>query len=167
MVHSIELLFDGETEAAIRRIWDALADAELPGRTPAGRPHVTLIAAQRIDAHVDELLTGIARQLPLRCAIGAPVLFVHSNVVLTRLVVPSTQLLELHAETHRLCGPYLTPMATSLPGQWTAHVTLARRVAGVGLEQAVRIASNPSQLDGQLAGLRRWDGDERIEYPIS
>ena len=41
MVHSIELLFDDETEATLRRIWDDLSAADLPSRTPAGRPHVS------------------------------------------------------------------------------------------------------------------------------
>jgi len=168
MVHSIELLFDRDTEAAVRRIWDDLAAADLPSRPPAGRPHVTLAVAERIDAGVDELLRPVVQRLPLRCAIGAPVLFGRSNVVLTRLVVPSRELLDLHAEVHRLCGPHLVPepMANSLPGQWTAHVTVARRVDGTHLGQAVSIAARPSQIDGRFTGLRRWDGDERVEYPL-
>jgi 2'-5' RNA ligase len=168
MVHSIELLFDGETEAAIRRIWDDMAAAEIPSRTPAGRPHVTLAVAERIDADVDELLRPVLQRLPLGCAIGAPVLFGRSNVVFTRLVVPSRELLDLHAEVHRLCGPHLAPepMANSLPGQWTAHVTLARRVDGAHLGQAVTVGARPPQIDGRFAGLRRWDGDERVEYPL-
>ena len=168
MVHSIELLFDGETEATIRHIWDDLAAAEIPSRTPTGRPHVTLAVAERIDADVDELLRPVVRRLPLRCAIGAPVLFGRSNVVLTRLVVPSRELLDFHAEVHRLCGPHLVPepMANSLPGQWTAHVTLARRVDTAQLGQAVAVAARPAQVDGRFAGLRRWDGDNRVEYPL-
>jgi len=168
MVHSIELLFDRETEAAIRRIWDDLAAAKIPSRTPAGRPHVTLAVAERIDADVDELLRPVVQRLPLRCAIGAPVIFGRSNVVLTRLVVPSRELLDLHAEVHRLCANHLLPepMANSLPGQWTAHVTVARRVDDAHLGRAVTIAARPSQIDGRFAGLRRWDGDERVEYPL-
>ena len=169
MAHSIELLFDNETEAAIRRIWDDLANADRPSKKPVGRPHVTLIAAQRINADVDDLLVPIARRLPLRCAVGAPVLFGRTDVVFARLVVPSSELLDLHAEVHRLCGPHLVPglMPNSLPGQWTAHVTLARRVAGPHLGHAVRIAGQPGQLDGSFAGLRRWDGDQRVEHEIS
>jgi 2'-5' RNA ligase superfamily len=169
MAHSIELLFDSETEAAIRRIWDDLANADRPSKKPAGRPHVTLIAAQRINADVDHLLAPIAQRLPLPCTIGAPVLFGRTDVVFARLVVPSTDLLDLHAEVHRLCGPHLVPgsMPNSLPGQWTAHVTLARRVAGPHIGHAVRIAGLPAEIDGRFAGLRRWDGDERVEHEIS
>jgi hypothetical protein len=165
MAHSIELLFDPDTEAALRGIWDDLAAASI--KPPPGRPHVTVIAARRIDAAVDDLLPAIARRLPLSCAVGAPVLFGQHSFVLTRLIVPSAELLELHAETHRLSGPYLTPLANTVPGQWTAHVTVARRVAGLALDHALRIASTPVQIEGRLAGLRRWDGDERVEYAIS
>ena len=132
MVHSIELVFDPDTEAAIRRIWEDLAAAGIPSQAPASRPHVTLAVAERIDPDVDELLSPVAQRLPLGCAIGAPVLFGRANVVFARLVVPTSELLALHAEVHRLCLPHLVPgpMANSLPGQWTAHVTLARRVGG-------------------------------------
>jgi hypothetical protein len=55
----------------------------------------------------------------------------------------------------------------SLPGQWTAHVTLARRVESAQLGPVLRLAGQPPEIYGNLAGLRRWDGSERVEYPIS
>ena len=129
---------------------------------------MTLAVAERIDPEVDELLSPIAQRLPLRCAIGAPVLFGRANVVFARLVVPTSELLALHAEVHRLCRPHLAPgpMSNSLPGQWTAHVTLARRVGGHQLGRALRIAGRPSQIDGRFAGLRRWDGHKKVEHLI-
>lgn len=168
MVHSIELVFDDDTEAVIRRIWADLAGAGIPSQAPASRPHVTLAVAERIAVDVDELLRPLSERLPLVAAIGAPVLFGRANVVFARLVVPTTELLTLHAEVHRLCGPHLVPapMPNSLPGQWTAHVTLARRVGGGQLGRALRIAGRPSQIDGRFAGLRRWDGAKRAEHPI-
>jgi 2'-5' RNA ligase len=169
MVHSIELLFDRDTEAAIRHIWDDLASAGIPSQAPASRPHVTLAVAERIAPDVDALLRPVAQRLPLACAVGASLLFGRSNAVLARLIVPTTELLELHAEVHRICGPYLVPgpMPNSLPSQWTAHVTLARRVGGAQLARALRIAGRPSELRGTLAGLRRWDGSKRVDYLIS
>jgi 2'-5' RNA ligase len=168
MVHSIELVFDPDTEATIRSIWGALAGAGIPSQAPASRPHVTLVVAEGIAADVDELLSPVSEQLPLVAAIGAPVLFGRANVVFARLVVPTSELLALHAEVHRLCVPHLAPkpMANSLPGQWTAHVTLARRVGGHQLGRALRIAGRPAQIDGRFAGVRRWDGDKKVEYLI-
>jgi hypothetical protein len=101
--------------------------------------------------------------------VGAPLLFGRAKVVLARLVVPTSELLALHAEVHRLCLPYVlpAPMPNCLPGQWTAHVTLARRVGGAQLGRALRVAGRPSEIHGSIAGLRRWDGNKRAEYLIS
>jgi 2'-5' RNA ligase len=169
MVHSIELVFDPDTETAIRHIWEGLAGAGIPSQAPASRPHVTLAVADRIAPDVDELLRPVSKRLPLVAAIGAPVLFGRANVVFARVVVPTSELLALHAEVHRLCLPHLVPkpMSNSVPGQWTAHVTLARRVGGAQLGRALRIAGRPSQIDGRFAGLRRWDGNKRVEHLIS
>ncbi|MFZ3307130.1 MAG: 2'-5' RNA ligase family protein, partial [Mycobacterium sp.] len=106
---------------------------------------------------------------PLACTVGAPLLFGSSNAVLARLIVPTAELLALHAEVHRTCGPYLVPgpLPNSLPGQWTAHVTVARRVGGPQLERAFRLAGEPSEIHGTVAGLRRWDGTARVEHPIT
>jgi len=168
MVHSIELVFDRDTEAAIRRIWEDLAGAGIPSQAPASRPHVTLAVAERIDPQVDALLKPLVQRLPLDCAVGAPVLFGRANVVFARLIVPTSELLALHAEVHRLCRPHLepAPMSNSLPGQWTAHVTLARRVGGAQLGRALRIAGKPAQIDARVAALRRWDGNKKAEHPI-
>ena len=168
MVHSIELVFDPDTEAAIRHIWDDLADAGLPSQAPASRPHVTLVVGERIAADVDTLLGPVSQRLPLPCAVGAPLLFGRAKAVLARLVVPTSELLSVHAEVHRLCLPHVSPepMPNSLPGQWTAHVTLARRIGGGQLGRALRIAGRPSQIDGSLAGMRRWDGSKRVEHLI-
>jgi 2'-5' RNA ligase len=166
MVHSIELVFDRDTEAAVRRLWDDLAGVGIPSQAPAGRPHVTLAVAESIATDVDELLRPVSARLPLSALIGAPVLFGRTSAVFARLLVPSRELLALHAEVHQLCRPHLlpAPMPNSLPGQWTAHVTLARRVGGEQLGRALRIAGRPSQLEGSFAGLRRWDGNKRVEH---
>lgn len=167
MVHSIELVFDRHTEAAIRRIWENLAAAGIPSQAPASRPHVTLVVAERIAPDVDALLKPVVELLPLNCAIGAPVLFGRANPVLARIIVPSAQLLALHAEVYRLCLPHATPtaMPNCLPGQWTGHTTLARRVGGHQLGRALRIAGRP--IEGSFAGLRRWDGNKRVEHLLS
>jgi 2'-5' RNA ligase len=169
MVHSIELVFDRDTEAAIRRIWGDLAAAGIPSQAPASRPHVTLLVAERIAPDVDAPLRPVAQRLPLRCAVGASLLFGRSNAVLARLIVPTAELLALHAEVHRICDTYLAPgsMPNSLPGQWTAHVTLARRVGGAQLGRALRVGGRPSEIHGTMAGLRRWDGNKRVEHLIS
>ena len=88
--------------------------------------------------------------------------------MLARLVVPTTALLDVHAQVHELCVPHLhpDPMPNALPGQWTAHVTMARRVVPAQMGRAVRIAGKPSEIAGSVVGLRRWDGNSKREYPI-
>lgn len=168
MVHSIELVFDADTEATIRQLWATLADAGIPSQAPASRPHVTLVVAQCIDPAVDALLAPALAGLPLDCTLGAPVLFGKGGTVLARLVVSSSALLALHAEVYRLSLPHLTPgpMPHTAPGQWTPHVTCARHVGPAQLGRALRIAGRPATISGRFAGLRRWDGGHRVEYPL-
>ena len=168
MVHSIELVFDRDTEAAIRCIWADLAAVGIPSQAPASRPHVTLAVADRIAPDVDALLQPVAQRLPLDCMLGASVLFGRASVVLARLIVPTAELLAVHAEVHRISVPYLAPgpMRNSLPGQWTGHVTLARRVGAAQLGRALRIAGRPAEIAGSFAALRRWDGNKKAEHSI-
>jgi hypothetical protein len=168
MVHSVELIFDPDTEAAVRRIWDDLREADIPSQTPTARPHATLTVAERIDPEVDALLASLLPRFPLTCRLGAPLFFGDAKAVLARLLVPTIELLEIHARVHRMCLPHLHPgpMPNALPGQWTAHVTLARRVVPAQMGLAVRIGGKPRGIEGAVVGLRRWDGDSRREYPI-
>jgi hypothetical protein len=169
MVHSIELLFDPDTEAALQTIWDDLATADIPGHAPAGRPHVTLVVADGIAEDVDALLRPVADRLPLPCTVGAALFLGRTNAILARLIVPTAALLDLHAQAFDLSRPHLRPGAGphSTPEVWTPHVTLARRIGGLALAPALRIAGGPEPITGRFAGLRRWDGTARQEYPIS
>jgi hypothetical protein len=168
MVHSVELVFDPDTEETVRHIWDGLREAGIPSQAPASRPHVTLTVATEIDPEVDDLLVSLGDRFPLPCVVGAPLLFGRSQVILTRLIVPSAELLAVHADVYRLCLPHLrpAPMANSVPGHWTGHMTMARRVAPARLGRALRIAGKPSEITGSFVGLRRWDGNAKREFPI-
>lgn len=169
MVHSVELVFDQDTEDAIRRIWDELREAGIPSQAPASRPHTTLSVAERIDPSVDELLSSLTDRFPMPCRFGAPLFFGRAKAVLARLLVPTTALLDVHAEVHRLCAPHLhpSPMPNALPDQWTPHVTMARRVVPAQMGRAVRIAGKPAEITGAIVGLRRWDGNSKREHPIT
>jgi hypothetical protein len=169
MVHSVEMVFDPDTEEVVRHIWDGLREAGIPSQAPASRPHATLTVAERIDPEVDALLAPLADRFPFPCRIGAPLLFGRSQLILTRLVVPTAELLDVHAEVYRLCVPHQAPgpMANSLPGQWTCHVTMARRLHGSQLGRALRIAGRPSEIPGQVVGLRRWDGNAKRETAVT
>ncbi|BBZ33854.1 2'-5' RNA ligase family protein [Mycolicibacterium confluentis] len=169
MAHSIELLFDDRTEAALRGCWQQLTDAGLPSqariRAETNRPHVTLVAAEHIDASVDDVLAGFARRLPLPCTVGALLLFGRAPYVLARLIVPTVDLLDLHRDVAAACGPHLPrgAMAHSDPDAWTPHTTLARRLRPEQLSDALTLPGLSADRHGHFAGLRRWDGDARVD----
>lgn len=173
MVHSIELLLDAESDKAIRCLWADLADAGLPSqlsnKSPSNRPHVSLVVAEHVDTHVDELLRPLARRLPIRCVIGAPVLFGDQVLTIARLVVPSAELLSLHADIHGVCRPYLSPgpMTHSAPGEWTPHVTLCRRTQPNQLARALTVMRTPiRELAAEFVSMRHWNGDQHVECQI-
>jgi len=174
VVHSVEVLFDAATEATVRGLWDGLAAAGLPSQAghtaPSNRPHVTLTVAEVIEPAVDAALVPLLERLPLPCVIGAPLLFGgRRTVTLVRLVVPSAELLELHAQTQRLCLPYMPngPLPHTDSGRWTPHVTLARRLPPDRLAEAMSVPDVNRDMDARITGLRHWDGNAKVEHWIS
>ena len=171
MAHSIELLLDSRTDTAIRAAWQALADAGLPSqvqvKSATNRPHITLLAAQRISPEVDEVLRGLAPRLPLDCVVGAHVVFGGPRLTLARLIVPSAELLALHAEVFRLALPHVTgqPFAHCRPGHWTAHASLGRRLTAIEVGAALGLAEEVApDLAAEVVALRRWDSDARTDH---
>jgi 2'-5' RNA ligase len=170
MSHSIELLLDRHSDVAVRAQWRALADAGLPSqlriKADTNRPHITLLAAQQISPDVDETLRALAPHFPLPCVLGTPLVFGGPRVTLARLVVPSSALLALHAEVYRLTMAHLPggPYGHCEPGHWTPHVTLGRRYTAEEVGRALTALSCYGDLPARVVGLRRWDGDARIDH---
>lgn len=85
MVHSVELLFDPTTDAAVRQAWNDLAQngiRSLAGhQSPTNRPHVTLTVAGSMGDGVDDALAPLLACLPFHCVLGAPMLFGHGRSV--------------------------------------------------------------------------------------
>jgi hypothetical protein len=173
MVHSVELLFDDETDAAMRRVWDDLADAGVrslaSSTSPSNRPHATLTVAQDMDESVNDALRPLLAMLPLPCTIGAPMLFGRGPFTLVRLLIPSAGLLALQAGVHAACLPHMAPgpLPHADPGHWTPHVTLARRVAPEKLADALSLRRVSQDRRGTAVAIRHWDGSDRVEYPIA
>ncbi len=152
-VVSIELTLDEATERAVRAEWDALAAAGLSSlgahTSPSNAPHVTLLVRSSVS------LSTVPRPAAFPVVLGAPVLFgAGERRVLARSVVPSAELLALHAEVHASAGPG-EDVPHTVPGEWTPHVTLARRLKVADLERALPLLGPP--IRGAARGLRRWD----------
>ena len=169
MAHSVELLLDEHGEAEIRRLWHGLAAAGLPSQlrvqSETNRPHITVVAARRIGADVDDVLAELAPRLPVPCVVGAPLVFGGARLTLARLIVASAGLVALHTEIYRRCLPFAgEPYPHSAPGRWTPHATLGRRFTPAEVGEALaRVDGIGDDIEASVVGLRRWDGDARVE----
>ncbi|MCS5733492.1 2'-5' RNA ligase family protein [Herbiconiux daphne] len=171
-VVSLELVLDAATEALVRDEWQALADAGLSSlaahRAASNRPHITLMVRRTIAPLKAAQLAEVV-SLPLPIALGPVVLFgTGDRRVLARTIVPSAALLRLHADLHALVGPgaglgdddapgpdtYTPAPGTGAPGpgpdaphtrpgEWTPHVTLARRLRVEVLPLALSLLHDP------------------------
>jgi 2'-5' RNA ligase len=153
---SIELLLDAGLERLVHAEWDALAAAGLPSsarnRSPHSRPHVTLAVRPAI-APFD--LEGLDDAFPLQVVLGSPLVFGRgSERILVRSVVPSEALLRLHADLHRRLGAG-DDASRTVPGAWTPHVTIARRMPLRDVPRALALIGG--ELRGNGVGIRRWD----------
>lgn len=172
MVHSVELLFDSDTDAAVRGLWDDLTDAGVrslaSSTSPSNRPHVTLSVAEHMNDAVDDALCPLLRLVPFSCTIGAPMLFGRGPFTLVRLMIPSTALMALQAQVHEVCLPHMAPgpLPHAVPGHWTPHVTLARRVPQNRLADAISLRRMSRDQPATAVALRHWDGNRRAEHPI-
>ncbi|WP_314455427.1 2'-5' RNA ligase family protein [uncultured Microbacterium sp.] len=169
-VVSLELVFDEPSDAAVRREWDALRAADLPSQArhtgESNRPHITLLVRPEL---ADADLSPLAAELPLKLTLGAPLLFgAGRSRVIARSVIPSVELLDLHARVHALVDPGEDAIHTR-PGAWTAHVTLARRVPleRIGEALAVLAETGETELAVTATGVRRWDSATRtVSDPV-
>jgi 2'-5' RNA ligase len=190
--NSIEGVFDSGLEFVVRGDWATLIDAGLPsqGRNPApsNRPHVTFAYASAYPEDVEARLPESLGDLPLAVRIGAVAAFpAHGRpesegpwFTLVRMLVPSPGLLDLHARLLELVGDAPGLARNCRVGAWTPHVTLARRITAEQVGTAIgALASSGrrsggvrggrghrSDLTGELAGVRRWDGDTRRTWLV-
>jgi 2'-5' RNA ligase len=136
VAHAVEMYFDDQADAAVRKVWQLLADAGLPSLATwthrRHRPHASLAVA--------ESLAG-ADLAPLRSVLRAPQptlqLYVLGTFpgyegVLFLGVAVTADLLAFHREVHAaLGGQAVQHWPHYLPGNWVPHCTLAE-----GLDKA-------------------------------
>ncbi|GAB10846.1 hypothetical protein GOARA_063_00450 [Gordonia araii NBRC 100433] len=170
MVHSLELVLDDEADAAVIAEVNRLAAAGLRNPHRDQRPHITLVAARAVDESALSVLAPVAQRLPITVRLGAPIVFshgaagAHGGHVLARSVVPSTDLLGIHATVVRLAADHIDgELAHSRPGSWSPHVTLARRLSGEQVAAAIDFLAGERDRDVVVAGIRRWDGETKSE----
>ncbi|ALG86838.1 2'-5' RNA ligase family protein [Gordonia phthalatica] len=172
MAHSIEILPDPDTEAAIRDQWSRLDAAGIPNagrvRAHTNRPHCTLMAGTSISPAADSALATVAQRLPFALRIGGAVVFpAGRRFTLARAVVPSTELLSTHATVVRLAADHVDELSAHCRrGAWTPHITLGLRLTAEELAAALDLLSWES-IVGRATDLRRWDGDAKTDVIIA
>ena len=172
MTQSVELALDAGTENAVRGQWALLAEAGLPTEqrvqpSPSHRPHVTLFAADALDAAGDDQLPSLLTGLDLTVRVGAVLLFGprRGAFVVVRQVVPSPELLAVQAAVATLCGA--DPAGQFGPGRWSPHVTLARRVRTDQVSAVLAALGDVPDLEGRSQRCRRWDSDRRETWWVA
>ena len=160
-MHSVELVLDDRTDTIIREQWTALLAAGLPSqarhRGASNRPHITVALAESLDAADLAGLRDAASALPLPVTVGGLLLFGSRRFVLSRLAVPSAEVLRLQSDLVAALAVPANPHATFSAGRWTPHVTLARRLTSDQVAIAVEVLGDVPALTGTLTSARRWD----------
>lgn len=169
-MQTVELLLDPTTDAAMRADWQRLAEAGLPSQAlhhgGTNAPHITLGVAETIPEEVEGQLSLAADVLPLPLQLGALVVFGSRRLVLARLVLPDTRLLELHEATASALQRWVSPRENAFAGHWTPHVTLARGVSRARIGDAITALGPLRGLSGQITLARRWDSERRRAWVI-
>ncbi|MFE2124129.1 2'-5' RNA ligase family protein [Rhodococcus aetherivorans] len=171
MVQSVELLLDDRLDQAVREEWSRLLDVGLSSqarnRSESNRPHITLAVAASIPPGMEGAMREQITGEPLPVRLGGMVLFGSRTATVARLVVPTAELLELQRMVFALIDGCPGVPAHIRPGEWTPHVTLARRVPPGRLGSALTATrAGTRELTGVSAGIRRWDGEARREWRV-
>lgn len=163
-MRSIELVFDSSTDSLIRADWARLQAAGLPSlaahTSPSNSPHITLAAGADLQADGN----GPWQALPVDITFSGAIVFPAGTgkYVLARAVLLTASLLDLHRCLHQdLSGA----LPLTLPGAWTPHVTVSRRIPGHQLGTAMDLLD--LRLEGQCTAARLWDSSTRAIAPLS
>ena len=169
-VISLELVLDAVGEGAVRREWQLLEGAGLPSQSrhtgASNRPHVTLLVRSTLG---DLRTAPLGDMLPLTMTLGAPLLLGGGRTrALARSVLPSATLVRLHEAVHALAGSGDDAPHT-VPGEWTPHVTLARRLPVERIGDAVAALGEQGErpIAVEATGIRRWDATTRTVSPVA
>ncbi|MGJ9412684.1 2'-5' RNA ligase family protein [Aeromicrobium sp. CF4.19] len=173
MAQSVEIVLDPSLDARVRREWEALRRVGLAGQADhtgaSNAPHVTLTVATTLDdAQEQAVREAVASVQGLAVTLGGLLVFPGRRCVLSRAVVPATELLSLHARVDEAIGEAEGRPPTLRPGAWTPHVTPSRHLRSEDLDAAMRaLAEEPRMLTGSAAGVRRWDSEARRTWSLT
>lgn len=178
MAYVVELFCDAATEAALRRLWDALANAGLTTATQERyRPHVSLGGCR--DLRDAAALLRALETLATEQAGPLPVTLSHLGVfpgeegVVFYGVTVTPPLLVLHRRFHAQFAPTALDWSPFYePGRWVPHCTLAYGLEPDRLSEAVTVLQTvvSPPLSGLLTSIALVEipsGEERGVFAFS
>jgi 2'-5' RNA ligase len=146
MAYGIGLVFDPQTEAHIRDVWDRLASQGFttPLARPGCLPHVSLLLSETLRvgdlAHDLDGLGDSCRRLEV--CFSTVGMFTEPELVLFYGLTPTDRLLRLHADVERLYRRWSSAIVTrTQAGVWVPHCTLATRVDAGRISEAIATAA--------------------------
>lgn len=165
-VVSVELLLDSGTEERVRADWSRLAEAGLSSLgahpAPSNRPHITLLVRSAL---APVAFSSAVSLLPVPIDLVEPLTFIRRDrAVLAWRVSVGDELRALHQAVHDAV-PAGDDAPHTIPGEWTPHITLARRLRLDSLPDALGLIGPP--LTGAGISLRRWDAATATVTPLS
>jgi 2'-5' RNA ligase len=165
MPFAVELFLDPTSDAAVRRLWQDLAEADMAPAIHVGglQPHVTLAACDRLDVDACErFLADFAATTPAPTTRFASLgVFPTDPAVAFLAPVVTPDLLDLHDRILRRFRELADePWAYYVSGQWVPHCTLALELPLATVPRAVELCRGvPLPLEGRL------DGVSIVEFP--
>ena len=148
MPFAVEMYMDADSEAQIRRTWEALAEAGIKSSMlEAGyRPHVSLGVCGELD------VDGLAKELssfaesvsPFELTLSSVGLFPSSEGVIFLGVTPTQRLLDVNHNFHQFFGKYAKSQRDYQVGKWVPHCTLAFDLSDGMLSEAIEVCGRMS-----------------------
>jgi 2'-5' RNA ligase len=160
---AVELLFDGESERAVGRVWDAVravSGSSLLFDLRA-RPHVSLaVYPEGVRGPLERAVQGL-RAPPLPFVLSSAGTFPGDEGVAFLAPAVDDALLRLHREWHALAPGGLPYYA---PGAWVPHCTVGFRLAKVA--PALAAAREALPIRGRFESIALIEFDPDLKRPV-
>jgi 2'-5' RNA ligase len=165
-------IFDSETEATVRGVWQSIADAGLPSFMLGldYPPHMTIFAAEEVDpAGLRLALHDLAAHThPLEVSFLSLAHFLDGGAVAYLSPVVNHALLDLHQAAWDAATPYTCDRPEYYaPGVWVPHVTVAFNTPPEQVGPVAAVLARARPLKGTicaiLLGVFNIDGGSQYE----
>jgi 2'-5' RNA ligase len=171
MAHALELLFDPDSEAKVKSVWDRLEAAGLPSLATRShqqhRPHVTLAVAERIEATRIQDGQDRLAATHLDVTLHSPAVFQRSGVLYLS-VVPTLELLGLHQQVHAALHDSLVgSWGVYSVGAWVPHCTLAQGLTREQLARGIDLLHDQPSVQAHVTGAGILDTKTGEVLPVA